>query len=268
MTQSKLLAGVIIVSLLSVILIGCASYAPAPAPVPKLTQVQKPEKDYLSSYEGLAVSTTIYHYDIAISPPPGEKYLSAFYKTFPIGSRPPNTIGSIILAPYGQKNSSIYIDLDSFNDCRAVDILVEANVPVFWRLEKPGSLSFDTNYFNEYSTETIGLSVDFGFFFENEMTEIRNEDGTNNRKYSTAIKGLAQTKSVVSLGGSPYIYFSNYSTQAVECTYSIWGGTRYSVNYINEYLDAVEEYWDTSGLSSEDIYKIVQDIMQYLDSNR
>ena len=200
--------------------------------------------NYLYALDGLTVTTTRYHPDVGLPPPPGMKYPSAFYETSSINKVPPTVTGSLILAPYGQESHAQGSSISVFEGT-VVDILVQANVNVFVGLHNAGSVGIDVQ---GMLPTTIGLTTTSGFFYEDKTTLIAS-GGTETEQHSTAMR------TVYFSAGNYRITFDNYSTNQVQVTYSIW----VSGNVINfhDYLEQSESIWE-SGKYSGDVVKNMQ----------
>lgn len=218
------------------------------------------EEDYLSVLEGLAVTTTMYHSEVG-PPPPGRKYPTTFYEPTNIGTVPPSIISSLTLAPYGQSLARSAVEPQWYREGQTIDILFETNTPVLWQLDKPGTVSVYADFgTGGWGGGEIGLFKIWGFFYEGRMTEIQMPDGTNQRKYSTALRVIADQDGYLRLN------FGNYSLEEVEISFSIWevgivpNFREFILSWDREWKDGLE-----SGIFTVDeVYNIAREMENYL----
>jgi len=245
--MNKIVSWITIVVLF--LIVGVTGCTAKPIPTPS-------EEDYLSALEGLTVTTTSIHPEV-VPPPPGMRYPPTFYEPMLIGRVPPDITGSVALAPYGQPYDWADIKPDWFREGQTLDILLEANKPVLWQLDKPDAVAVYADFGMMISAGTIGLLDVWGFFYESVMTETQTEGQTSERKYSTSLRVIAWED------GNLELKFRNFSPEAIEVSYSIWRGGFVS-NFVNDYGGAWEKYWESSEVKEEEILKLKRDMEKYL----
>ena len=211
--------------------------------------------NYLYALDGLTVTTTRYHPDVGLPPPPGMKYPSAFYETSSINKVPPTVTGSLILAPYGQDGSHAQGSSISVFEGTVVDILVQANVDVFEGLHNAGSVGVDVV---GMLPTTIGLTTTSGFYYEDKTTLIES-GGNETEQHSTAMR------TVYVYPGNYLITFDNYSTNQVQITYSIWVSG--NVSNFHDYLDQCESIWGSGKYTENQVKNMQSAIKEALMKN-
>jgi hypothetical protein len=221
--KTKFLCLSVLIALLS-----CITACSTPEPV--LTA----EQSYLSALDGLAVTTTLYHPEV-YPPCPGQKYPQPFYDAALIGRTPPAFQGTVPVGAYGQSYNTRSVEAGSFRAGEVIDILIEGETPVLWRLEKPGTVKLDVELGGvAMGIGSLGIGQNFGFFYERAMTETQTSQSTIGRKYSTAFRIIAWREGILRLT------FSNYSPEkGDEVSYQVWRG-----NVIPNYSDT-QNTWAT-----------------------
>ncbi len=198
--------------------------------IPTTTTITLDDINYMLALEGLSVHTTYNHSEFA-PPPPWMKYPQPLYEPMVIGTVPPEITGSLILEPYGQSGDDASIETGrSVRRGEAFDILVEADNYIYWRLNRADGIGFSTNIIPLWGPEHIGLTYQFGFFYENEQTKIISGDAERLR-YSTALRVIADRDCTLRID------FNNYTTKLVDISYSIW-----DVYSEYDYEDYCKEY--------------------------
>lgn len=205
------------------------------------------EPDYLYALDGLTVKTSTYHPEVGIPPPPGMKYPSAFYEPSSINTIPAVVTESITLQPgiYGLGESiQVY-------EGSVIDILVQADIDVYWELDKTRCLSFGVSGLDASINPNPGLSLQNGIYYENVTTLITIGD-SQTVQHSTAMRVIAL------YGGNFRLSYHNYSTREVTFTYSLWNAGQ--VSGYRDYIDQIDNLYESGQYTIDEIVKMQYEI--------